>query len=251
MNVLVYFLTTLSHFGYGHRHHRHTLYNGINNNNNKNNILCLILKKNNNHYIPIEWQRCHWKQQQKQKRIEKLFFAKSLHIFLIPDWYGEWLLLLLICFPPSPLTYATVHFWPVIVCQRKIIVIVFCLFYFLLLLLLQLLVGCRFAGIINGVMVPGTCHCSSPTTDRTPLPLLLSLPPAIVTEELFIGINVCRSTGYVPPAVVWLDGCWLRAASGCLTDWLTGWLADIEKNFNNNHYNWTRQWKIQLVAVCV
>lgn len=134
MNVLVYFLTTLSHFGYGHRHHHHhTLYNGINNNNNKNNILCLILKKNNNHYIPIEWQRCHWKQQQKteanweavflqQQKVSTFFpFQTDMEDDCCCYWYA---------FLPAPYPYATVHFWPVIVCQRKIIVIVFCLFYF-------------------------------------------------------------------------------------------------------------------------
>lgn len=230
MNVLVYFLTTLSHFGYGHRHHHHhhTLYNGINNNNNKNNILCLILKKNNNHYIPIEWQRCHWKQQQKtEANWEAVFCKKKVSTFFpfqsdMEDdcccyWYT---------FLPAPTPTPLCIFDRSLCASVRLLLLFFVCFIFLLLLLLQLLVGCRLAGIINGVMVPGTCHCSSPTTDRTPLPLplLLSLPPAIVTEELFIGINVCRSTGYVPPAVVWLDGCWLRGASGCLNDWLTGWL---------------------------
>lgn len=58
-------------------------------------------------------------------------------------------------------------------------------------------------------------------------------------------VHRLRTTGC---CVAW----WMLATSSFrLPDWLTDWLADIEKNFNNNHYNWTRQWKIQLVAVCV
>lgn len=190
----------------------------------------------------------------KQKRIEKLFFAKkkSLHIFPIPDWYGGWLLLLLICFPPSPHTYATVHFWPVIVCQRKIIVIVFCLFYFFIIVV----------AAATGWLSPcwnnkrryGTRYLSLFVANHWSNAVAVAAALVTATRHRYIRalhwhqcmpVHRLRTTGC---CVAW----WMLATrSFRLPEWLTDWLADIEKNFNNNHYNWTRQWKIQLVAVCV